>query len=471
MLNERAPGGPGGVGMWTSATVARMLKNPVYTGQARQGKHVREDAHPAIVPADLFKTVQSLRPQADRRAKETSLLAGLCRCAGCRFAVARTRSRGVDVLRCRRHYALGDCTAPVEATAHLVEPVVVARFFEQLAPGGILARPADEHAEIEALQTALAAAERELSAYVATVSVSELGADLYRQGLEPRQADVEKARDALEAAATTAPGLPDLVDVQEEWETFTIAEKRELLSAGLDAVFVAKDDGRPVADRITLVWKGHQPELVAALPRRGRVTSRSRSRRLPDDHEVRAVAAAQDPQERGLDRGAGLGRHALPWAGRQRTCHVSSGDIVRNINASALRTIFLPQPEQVLGCRGDIELQPSLTGTPCLSARGSRARSPRPPAPCARRPRRCARRIASSTSAVSLSGGIASSSTASGSPFSFAGLVGRFHSLDLLIGDREQLERDRRVVRVGDAASPRSSRAAIRPDLSASYSA
>jgi DNA invertase Pin-like site-specific DNA recombinase len=272
MLNTRAPGGPRGVGVWTSATVARMLRNPVYTGQARQGKHAREDAHPAIVPADLFREVQNLRPQADRRAKPTSLLAGLCRCAGCSFAIARTRSRGVEVLRCRRHYALGDCTEPVEAAAHLVEPVVVARFFEALAPGGILARPADEEAELDALRAALEAAERELSEYISAVSVSELGAALYRQGLEPRQKAVEQARDALEAAATTAPGLPDLVDIQDEWENLTIAERRELLSAGLDAVFVARDDGRPVADRVTLVWKGHRPDLVAALPRRGRVT-------------------------------------------------------------------------------------------------------------------------------------------------------------------------------------------------------
>jgi DNA invertase Pin-like site-specific DNA recombinase len=272
MLNERVPGGPGGEGNWTAPTVSRMLKNPVYTGQARQGKHVREAAHQPLVSVELFETVQRMRVPADRRAGETSLLAGLCRCAGCRFAVTRTRSRGVHVLRCRRRYALGDCTEPVEAAAHLVEPVVVGRFFEAIGPGGILARPADAQAELEVLRAAVERADKELEGFLSAVSVVDVGAALYRQGIEARQAAVEAARSVLEAAGTTAPGIPDLVDLRDAWDEMTVPERREILSAGIEAVFVAKDDGRPIADRVTLLWRGHQPDLVAALPRRGKVT-------------------------------------------------------------------------------------------------------------------------------------------------------------------------------------------------------
>lgn len=217
--------------------------------------------------------MQRLRVPADRRASETSLLAGLCRCAGCRFAVTRTRSRGVYVLRCRRRYAKGDCTQPLEVAAHLVEPVVVERFFEALGPGGVLARPADAEAELDALRNELERAERELEAFVSTISVVDVGAMLYRQGVEKRQAAVDAARGELDAAAASGPALPDAVDLREAWDGMTVAERREILSAGLDAVFVARDDGRPVADRVTLLWRGHQPALLESLPRRGRVTA------------------------------------------------------------------------------------------------------------------------------------------------------------------------------------------------------
>jgi DNA invertase Pin-like site-specific DNA recombinase len=273
LMNNREPGGPRGGGLWTAGTLARMLKNPAYTGQARQGKHVQDDAHPAIVSTELFEQVQRLRTPADRRAGEASLLAGLCRCAGCRFAVTRTRSRGVHVLRCRRHYALGNCAQPLEVAAHLVEPVVVERFFEALGPDGVLARPVDAEADLDTLSATVERAEKELEAFVSTVSVVDLGAALYRQGVHDRQLAIDAARDELEAAAASGPDFPDPVDLREAWEAMTVAERREILTAGLDAVFVARDDGRPVADRVTLLWRGHQPALVESLPRRGRSTA------------------------------------------------------------------------------------------------------------------------------------------------------------------------------------------------------
>jgi hypothetical protein len=48
--------------------------------------------------------------------------------------------------RCRGEHAAGRCPAPTSVLAHVIEPRVVAAFFAELGPDGVLTRPAADRA-------------------------------------------------------------------------------------------------------------------------------------------------------------------------------------------------------------------------------------------------------------------------------------------------------------------------------------
>ncbi len=58
---------PGGNRRWSKVGVAGMLKNPVYLGQARSGKVVKENAHEALVTRAEFDAAQVTRTLLKRR--------------------------------------------------------------------------------------------------------------------------------------------------------------------------------------------------------------------------------------------------------------------------------------------------------------------------------------------------------------------------------------------------------------------
>lgn len=109
-------------GLWSAATVARILTNPVYRGTMVQGRqrvvsykvhqtmgvpaedwYVVEDTHPAIVPPDVFQRAQELAQRATRRAPgrgEVHLLAGFLRCADCGKSMTRKTAKGIAYYTC-----------------------------------------------------------------------------------------------------------------------------------------------------------------------------------------------------------------------------------------------------------------------------------------------------------------------------------------------------------------------------------
>src|SRR4029450_14116215 len=64
-----------------------LIKNPVYLGQARSGKVVKEGAHEALVTRAEFDAAQSVKKsllaQRDGSLAAKAMLGGLARCAGC----------------------------------------------------------------------------------------------------------------------------------------------------------------------------------------------------------------------------------------------------------------------------------------------------------------------------------------------------------------------------------------------------
>jgi hypothetical protein len=103
-------------GLWTAATVSRILSNPVYGGDLVQGRQrvvsykvhrtvavpeedwfVATGTHEAIVEEEVYRRVRERNSVPTRRSPATGevhLLAGLVRCADCGKAMTRKTARG-----------------------------------------------------------------------------------------------------------------------------------------------------------------------------------------------------------------------------------------------------------------------------------------------------------------------------------------------------------------------------------------
>ena len=112
-------------GLWSPATVTRMLQNPLYIGVMRQGRqrvisykvHKRtavpedewcivENAVPAIIDRETFQAAQDLHKRDTRTApgkREVYLFSGFVRCPDCGKGMARSVARGHTYYQCRTY--------------------------------------------------------------------------------------------------------------------------------------------------------------------------------------------------------------------------------------------------------------------------------------------------------------------------------------------------------------------------------
>ncbi|MGH3029636.1 MAG: recombinase family protein [Gaiellaceae bacterium] len=295
LLMEASVVGPYGNPNWTSGAVAKLLANPVYTGEARAGKYRNPEAHPAIVAPAEWRAAQSKRLAQPTSAKgDGSLLAGLLRCAGCRYVMKadkmtlRDGSR-VRIYRCRGEHAAGACQLRSSVMGRIIEPYVVEQFFQALGPNGLLARASTPSGGVDALKARLADAEAELLAWLDETSIADLGRDLYVRGLEARK----RRRDQIEAElegvldASGAEGLPNEVELRTLWPELSNSERRRLLAAGIDAIMLRRGQGRSIEERGLILWHGEAP---ADFPSRGRRYPLAPFR-WPDERDLQAAVA------------------------------------------------------------------------------------------------------------------------------------------------------------------------------------
>jgi site-specific DNA recombinase len=264
--------GPYGGTAWTTGAVRNVIENPVYTGQARSGQHHMDGAHPALVSEAEWHAAQlTRRTVSPLRSPSGALLAGLLRCAGCRYVMKpdtiTSREGNLRQYRCRGEHAAGRCPAPTSVLAHVIEPRVVAAFFAELGPDGVLTRPAADRAAIERARHDLAETEAELAAWIEAVSVREVGRDAYAAGLTSRQQKQTVAQQALDGAVagSVSAGLPISAGLPALWPDLSTEDRRRKLAAGIDAIMVRR--GRDIATRTLILWAG---EASDDLPARGR---------------------------------------------------------------------------------------------------------------------------------------------------------------------------------------------------------
>lgn len=281
---------------WTVASVAAIVRNRVYLGEARAGKITNPDAHAPIVTLAEWNAANRARGVAPGRSgRGTGLLSGLLRCGGCSYAMKPKMGRsrhGKDFLEyaCKPDKAGGRCPAPASVTANMIEPLVVARLFE-FAKGASSQSAGVDDPDTQ-LAEAIAAAEAELEAALDGRLADALGgpqSDAFLRTVEKRHAAVEALRDQQAEAQSERTPVAIEADLESVWDDLTLEDRRRLLHSVFDSVFVwrTSNGGRngkfPIEKRSRLFLAGDGPPV----PVRGQ---RGTIRTLPLDDPAPPVA-------------------------------------------------------------------------------------------------------------------------------------------------------------------------------------
>jgi DNA invertase Pin-like site-specific DNA recombinase len=271
LLEELLPGGPRGRGRWTVETVGSLLRNRVYLGEARQGKHVLPDAHPALVDRATFDTVQALWARPEPRSAPSSTVAllagGIARCGSCGYALVRSSSgsgRGV-VYKCRGHSASGLCPARASVSAAALDEYVEAAVLERIRSQRIERAPAT--VDVDALHRRLAGLREQRAMFEEGEFAVQLGPEAALRGLRGVDEKIVEVELELADAVPASDSPFELLTVGEKWPE-SVAKRREIIAAGVDAVIVSRAlRGSAVADRVEILWRGEAPP--APRPSRG----------------------------------------------------------------------------------------------------------------------------------------------------------------------------------------------------------
>jgi DNA invertase Pin-like site-specific DNA recombinase len=258
---------------WTDRTIRNLLAVRTYTGDVTDGDHVYRDAHPAIVSRDVWRQVQFPTPTPRAQAAANpGLLTGVVRCASCSYAmvVQGVNGGGSDHVyyRCRGVHSGGRCAGPasirLDALDAHVERDFLATADQHLTR--LVGFDTDGNADVE---QAIADAQLELEAFHDGASIAALGADRYNREAAKRQAVLDKAIEARTRSQRGALPHVGYRAVADVWQSLTVTEKREVLHATLDAVFVQPAPRSHSADPVGRTWIAPSGTVAVDLPRRG----------------------------------------------------------------------------------------------------------------------------------------------------------------------------------------------------------
>jgi site-specific DNA recombinase len=266
---------PSGNKYWSKFGVSGLIKNPVYLGQARSGKVVKEGAHEPLVTRAEFDAAQAVKKsffqQRDGSVAAQAMLGGLARCAGCGHTLKITgntdKKSGAryPVYYCTGRYAKGPCPARASVRGSLLDAYVEEQVLAALGhAGGLLAQAVEASEQTEAAARAVAEAEHELDLFVNNPKLLSLvGEQKFLEGAEVRQLALDEARATLAEARSQSSLVEELGDgdLLAAWPTLTIQERRRLMHGLLDRVLVTRAQGRgrqqgPIAERTEIVLRG-----------------------------------------------------------------------------------------------------------------------------------------------------------------------------------------------------------------------
>lgn len=267
-----------GAVFWTPRTLQNILSNRVYLGEARSGEFVNPDGHEPLIDEATWQLAQ-FREVRNSPANGESLLTGILRCAGCRYTMTPDRmvlksgpNKGTKarIYRCRGKRSSGRCQAPASVMARVIEPHVENLFLESLDFEG--AQQVQDRADLDGATLERDKAAAEVDAYLALDIAEVIGVDRYRQGLVTRQGRLDAAEAAVaELQDRLNPDVLTAPEIREAWDRLSNNEKRELISSGIDTVFLRRSPHRgtfPIADRTRILRRGEAPRGLPSVRNR-----------------------------------------------------------------------------------------------------------------------------------------------------------------------------------------------------------
>lgn len=246
-------------GAWTKTTIAKLVRNRAYLGEAHQGKIVNPDAHKPIVSRAEFEAAQS-EAAAPRAQRSGSLLSGILACASCGGPLTRKTANDYG---CRARRSNGVCLNPVTVTLGRADAYVEQVFLDWAREQTVTLDAAQRDDDLQTALERLEAVETELALYRDTNLVSVIGREAYVAGLHQRALEVDDARKRLADAHTTLP--LSHYDAASIWPELSTREKRALIESVIEKVVVSSSTSRtPVSERLLVVWHTPKDELRVA---------------------------------------------------------------------------------------------------------------------------------------------------------------------------------------------------------------
>jgi site-specific DNA recombinase len=311
---------------WSPRNIATMIQNRAYTGEAYHGKHRNPAAHDALVSAQEWEAANVVTGGPGAVRHTSSLLAGLIRCAGCRYAMRRTfttyrNGRRVELYSCQVKHTGGRCPEPANVMAHVIEPYVTEQVLGFMGGLEWEVGGGDDDTGAEEVRRELERAEAHLASFLADDELREVvGREAYLAEARKRQGAVDAARGRAETAEAQRQRddrrrhvlAAEWAAWQEADEASRVARvsaerdgripegwkptgheglRSETLRQVLDTIYVRKGRGL-VSERVLLRWDG---EDRYERPQRGTTTYKTRPIPWPD-FAPNAAALASIPE-------------------------------------------------------------------------------------------------------------------------------------------------------------------------------
>jgi len=249
---------------FTHARISGIVGNRAYLGELKSGEYINEKAHEPLVSVTLFKAANDSRTPRNEAEQQSSMLAGIVRCASCGQKMRSERRGHLRYYRCRREFGFGACPEPVSVPADALDAFVETSFLqdaEEVLMNGL----ADDGA-LEAAQKRYDDARVRVRAYVTQGDPTEEG---YRDGKDRWDRELRLAQEALTKAQTAARGYELPPAAIEMWDTLDDETKRSFLTDAYEYVAVRPGVGwrADIASRARL-WRRDEagtPDVPLAL--------------------------------------------------------------------------------------------------------------------------------------------------------------------------------------------------------------
>ena len=229
-----------------ASSAAKIIRNRVYLGEITVGEWHNPAAHPPLLDREMWEAAQIYHPARPDLGDSGVLLKGLIRCAGC----SRTMSFSEKSYRC---LGRAPCDLRARIPVALIDPIAERVFLDEVGSVSTRARrvAADNLTELEEAEAELRAFQRATSA-----AGSE---EMFAEGLRERADRVRAARSRVTSGPVDLP----VTVLRDEWEGFTVDERRHLLGGLFGVVWIWD------RNRFRFVRRGFEPTDLSHPGRKG----------------------------------------------------------------------------------------------------------------------------------------------------------------------------------------------------------